>query len=269
MARLLNVALAQFRVTQSDPAANLSRAAARIEEAKSYGAEMVLFPEMWTTGFHWGWNREHAHEQEAVADEIAKLARRHAVWIAGSILLQNAEGKPANTFILFSPNGDRVAHYRKIHLFGMFQEQKTLAPGEGMVTYDWPWGKIGFSICYDLRFPELFRSYALAGVNLQILPAAFPQPRLEHWIVLLRARAIENQMYVLAVNQVGTERFEDESEATYFGASMIINPWGEVIAQGSETTQEILFARLDMDVVQDVRAKMPVFEDRRPDLYRL
>jgi predicted amidohydrolase len=261
-------ALAQIRVEQSSPGENLKKARSVLERARSANAQLICFPEMWTTGFHWKWNRQNAGTQNSAAIEIERLACEFQTWICGSILQENTEGQPANACILFSPEGIQVARYDKTHLFGPFQEQKNIAPGKCPVSFEAPWGKTGFSICYDVRFPELFRCYATNGATVQLLPAAFPAPRREHWLILLRARAIENQMYVIATNQVGPEIFDDGSETTYFGSSMIVDPLGNIIAQAAEDKEELLIADIDPDLPNLVRNKMNVLEDRRPEVYR-
>jgi predicted amidohydrolase len=125
------------------------------------------------------------------------------------------------------------------------------------------WGMVGLAICYDLRFPELFRAYALAGTHTVIIPAEWPNPRMAHWQTLLRARAIENQMFIIACNRVG-----QSGNTTFFGRSCIIDPWGETIVEAGEQAI-LLTADIDIDVVDTVRKKIPVFADRRPDLYEM
>ena len=127
--------------------------------------------------------------------------------------------------------------------------------------HELPWGCAGLAICYDLRFPELFRRYALEGARLMILPAAWPHPRRMHWRTLLRSRAIENQCFVAACNRVGTA-----DDVSFFGSSAVIDPWGETLIEGGET-EALLTVRIDLDTVEATRAKIPIFADRRPELY--
>ena len=165
--------------------------------------------------------------------------------------------------ILFNPRGESAGLYRKIHLFGVMDEDQYLAAGHHLTTAETPWGLTSLAICYDLRFPELFRSYALQGAQLVLLPAEWPHPRLVHWQTLLRARAIENQLYMIAVNRVGSDGKHD-----YFGRSAIIGPWGDTIIEGGE--QELLMtATIETEAVATIREKIPVFKDRRPELYQL
>ncbi|MBI5715176.1 MAG: carbon-nitrogen family hydrolase, partial [Chloroflexi bacterium] len=177
-------------------------------------------------------------------------------------ILEARNGKAYNTLTLFDSKGEQQAVYRKIHLFRLMQEEKWLAPGEESVLVDVNWGKTGLAICYDLRFVELFRKYALAGAKAIIIPAEWPARRTAHWQTLLRARAIENQMVVIAVNRVG------ESNGEIFGGrSAVIDPWGEAIVEGDDQ-QSLLHAEIDMGLVDEVRKRIPIFEDRREDVYR-
>jgi predicted amidohydrolase len=128
---------------------------------------------------------------------------------------------------------------------------------------------VGLSVCYDIRFPELFRAYALKGARMVLSPMAFPYPRLQHWKILARARAIENQMYLIGTNQVGSEGFGPEGIVTYFGDSSIIDPWGETVVEASETEEMLLTATIDLSRADQLRSKMRVLADRRPDLYEL
>jgi predicted amidohydrolase len=144
-----------------------------------------------------------------------------------------------------------------------------MTPGDCLTIAETPWGRIGLSICYDLRFPELFRTYALHGARAVLSPSAFPYPRISHWKVLVRARAIENQMYVIGVNQVGSEDFGADGSVTYFGDSCIIDPWGDKVVEAGETSEELLTASIDLDEADEIRHRMTILSDRRPDLYDL
>lgn len=265
----LTVSLAQMKVVPSRPEENLRRAEALIAEAAQRGSDLVCLPEMWTTGFAWSYLTEAALEHERVIGRVAALARRYRIWISGSLPALNDDGRVTNTSILFTAQGERAALYRKAHLFSLMHEDRHLAAGDRLACVDTPWGRIGLAICYDLRFPELFRTYALQGARLVLLPAAFPHPRLDHWQVLLRARAIENQMYLIGVNRVGTEAFGPDDRVDYFGDSSVIDPWGGTVAEAGGTGEEFLTATIDLDRVDEVRSRMTVLGDRRPELYRL
>jgi predicted amidohydrolase len=265
----LTISLVQMQVARCWPEENLRKGEAFIAEAARRGSNLVCFPEMWTTGFDWDANQQLAPQQEEVIARVAGLARRYHIWINGSMLVLNDEGRIANTSILFDDTGRQAGIYRKTHLFSLIHEDKYMAPGDALCTVDAPWGLTGLSICYDLRFPELYRTYALKGVKVQLAPSAFPHPRLPHWKVLVRARAIENQMFMIAVNQVGQEAFDGGNTVTYFGSSCIIDPWGETVVEAGEQEETLLTATIDTDKVDEVRSKMKVLRDRRPELYEL
>lgn len=259
----LTISLAQIDIELGDPAANLDKAAAWTAEAARRGSDVVVFPEMWTTGCDWSNIDRLAASQDEVIRAVAALAKKHHIWLNGSMLALDETGQPTNTSILFDPQGEQAGLYRKIHLFGVMDEDQYLAPGQSLATVETAWGQNGLAICYDLRFPEMFRSYALKGVNMVYLPAEWPHPRLAHWQTLLRARAIENQMYMVAVNRVGNDGTYD-----FFGHSAIIDPWGNTVVEAGET-EVLLTAAIDTETVTTVRQKIPVFRDRRPDLYQL
>ena len=251
------------------PEENLATAEALIAEAVGQGSDLICFPEMWTSGFDWSYLAEKAGEHEAVCERVAELARRYRIWINGSLPLLTADGRVANTSILFTSRGVRAGVYQKVHLFSLLHEDQHLAAGNALTVVETPWGKIGLSICYDIRFPELFRSYALQGVRLVLCPAAFPYPRLDHWQVLTRARAIETQMFLGAVNRVGSEDFGPDGVVRYFGTSLIIDPWGIKVLDAGETSEGLQTARINLAEVDELRKRMRVLDDRRPELYSL
>jgi predicted amidohydrolase len=259
----LTISLAQMDIALGDPAANLAKAAEWTAEAARRGSDLIIFPEMWTTGFDWPNIEKLALQQDEVLAKIAALAKAHRVWLNGSMLALDETGHPSNTSILFDPNGQPAGLYRKIHLFGLMEEDQYLAGGQHLTAVETPWGQNGLAICYDLRFAEMFRTYALSGVTMVYLPAEWPHPRLSHWCTLLRARAIENQMFMVGVNRVGSD-----SSSHFFGHSAIIDPWGNTVIEGGET-ELLLTATIETGMVAEVRAKIPVFKDRRPELYRL
>ena len=265
----LTVSLAQMNVLRAQPRENLAKGEALIAEAARRGSDVVCFPEMWTTGFDWESNARTARDHERIVEQVGRLAEKYGIWVTGSVLALNEEGKVSNACILFGPGGDRVGTYRKTHLFSLFHEDRHMAPGESSCLAETPWGPAGLAVCYDIRFPELFRTYALKGAKLVFCPAAFPYPRLEHWKILVRARAIENQMYLVAVNQVGSEDIGPRGSVTYFGTSMIVDPWGRTVVEAGETEEMLLTATFDPDLADEIRKNMRVLQDRRPDIYEL
>jgi omega-amidase len=262
------ISLAQMPIREGEPEANLATARAMAATAAERGSDLLLLPELWGSGYDLSRSDLHATPlDEGLFAEMAGMARAHGMWVGGSLLgyPESAAGgqqRPWNLFALYGPDGKRAAHYGKLHLFRLMHEEQWLAAGSSPTLVAGPWGQAGLAVCYDLRFPELFRHYALAGARLILLPSEWPHPRLQHWRTLLRARAIENQCFVAASNRAG----EDDSGTRFLGHSALLDPWGEAIVEGGEETG-LLTATIDLSQVDTVRAKIPVFEDRRVDLY--
>ena len=223
--------------------------------------EIVLLPELWSSSYDLENTVRICEENAELLIQLRQLASLKKVFLGGSLLEARA-GEVYNTFHLIDPSGDICADYQKIHLFRLLNEEKWMSPGSKFITIDFPWGRAGLAICYDLRFPELFRRYALMGCKMILLVAEWPLRRIQHWKILLQARAIENQLFIAAVNTVG-----QSGDYVYSGTSLIINPWGEVLAEGSLSQPDLVQASIDLSQVQRVRKSMPVFEDRRLDLY--
>lgn len=263
----LTVTLVQMDCALAEPAHNFERAAGFVAEAARRGSDLVVLPELWSTAYDLEHAADHASPLAQDADDpgafgdFARLARENGVWLVGS-LLESRDGRHYNTAALYSPAGELQADYSKIHLVPMLDEHLYLAGGEKRTLAETPWGKAGLAICYDLRFPELFRRYALDGARLMILPAEWPHPRRPHWQTLLRARAIENQCYVLACNRVGSSK-----GVSFFGSSAVIDPWGEALVEGGET-EALLTVTFDPAFVDTVRQRIPIFNDRREELYK-
>lgn len=259
----LTISLAQMDIALGQPQANLAKVRKWTAEARRRGSDVVLFPELWSTGYDLENVEQYATGlDEGLFAELATLARENAIYICGS-LLSAQDGRYHNTAPLFSPAGERLGHYSKIHLFRLMDEDKYLAAGRATPVFDLPWGRSAIAICYDLRFPELFRRYTLAGTRIVFLPAEWPYPRLEHWRTLLQARAIENQLFIAACNRVGKSQGE-----RFFGHSAIYDPWGRLVVEAGEG-EALLTASVDMALVEEVRRMIPVFADRRPELYRI
>ncbi|MGZ4949040.1 MAG: nitrilase-related carbon-nitrogen hydrolase [Halobacteriota archaeon] len=191
-------------------------------------------------------------------DVFTQVAREKGAYLVmGSMLESDGEGRIYNASLLIDARGEIIARYRKIHLFSYrSKEGRSLAPGTDVVVADTPFGNVGMSICYDLRFPELYRALVKKGAEIIVCPAAWPYPRLEHWIVLNRARAIEEQCYLISCNQVGAP----VPQFTFFGRSMITDPWGEVIATAGES-EGIIHAPIDTDVVRAIREEYRFLDD--------
>ena len=258
------ISLGQIDVKLGRPAENLAAAAVMAAQAAARRSDLLVLPELWSTGYDLENAGRHATAvDEGIFDQVRQLARDHRLHIAGSCLSKLGENQFGNTLVWFTPTGELLATYSKLHLFRLMQEEQYLTAGDTPCVVDTPLGRTGLAICYDLRFPELFRRYALDGAHLFILPSEWPHPRLAHWRTLLRARAVENQAFVIACNRVGTSK-----ETDFFGHSCIIDPWGEIVIEGGESVQ-LLTADIEPGIVNDIRAKIPIFEDRRPEHYRL
>ena len=246
---------------------NLNTAAALIAEAVADGAELVALPEYFPIMGRRDGDKIAAREVDGsgpIQDFLAETASKHGIWVIGGSmpLVASVEDKVLNTCLAFNPQGVRVARYDKIHLFGFqkgeerYNESATIEPGRQPVTFDAPFGRVGLSICYDLRFPELFR--ALGEIDLLVLPAAFTEVTgRAHWEILLRARAIENQCYVLAIGQGGVHENRRETH----GNSMLIDPWGDIVAQRDKGAG-VVIGELDHARIAEVRTSLPALTHR-------
>lgn len=260
--RNLTISLAQIDVQLGRPGENLAAMQAVVAEAASRGSDVVVLPELWSTGYDLANADRHATAlDQGMFAAMAAAARQHRVAVVGSCLARLGSERYGNSAAYFRPDGQLAAAYNKIHLFGLMDEDQYLWPGSSPESVTLEWGTAGLAICYDLRFPELFRAYALSGASLVFIPAEWPQPRLAHWRTLLRARAIENQLFIVACNRVG-----QSGDAQFFGHSTIVDPWGETVVEGGEE-QTLLTATIELDLVSQVRARMPVLADRRPQAY--
>ncbi len=262
MAELV-ISLGQMDVKLGRQDVNLAAVRRLAAEAARRGSDVLVLPELWATGYDLENAARYATGIEVgVFAETAALARKFNLHIIGSNLSALGEGRFGNTAVLHDPSGHVMGAYDKVHLFGLMAEDDYLTGGNGRALIETNWGKTGLAICYDLRFPELFRAYALDGAKIIFLPAEWPYPRLAHWRTLLRARAIENQLFIAACNRVG-----QTGETTFLGHSAIIGPWGETLIEADDA-ELLLTATIDLAKVDDVRAKMPVLADQKPAAYK-
>lgn len=258
----LTVAVGQMDVQVGAVARNMAEVKRLAAEAAARGAQLLVLPELWATGYDLVQAERYATGVEAgVFAEVAALARAHGLHILGSGLVRLASGGVGNTAVWHDDHGHIVATYSKLHLFRLMQEEQFLTAGDAPTLAETAFGKMGLSICYDLRFPELFRGYALAGARVVFVPAEWPQVRLAHWRTLLRARAIENQLFVVGCNRVGKT-----GETIFGGYSAVVDPWGETLMEG-DGEAGLFMATLDLEVVDEVRQRIPIFADRRPSAY--
>jgi predicted amidohydrolase len=268
----MRVAAVQLSSTP-EKARNLESAENLVRAAAAEGARLVVLPEMFNVLGDAETLRQGAEPLEGTTLTWAKaLARRAGIWlVAGSITERvEGQGKHFNTSCLLDPEGSLRAVYRKIHLFdcdvpgAALHESQTFSPGKDLVVAEAAGVRVGMSVCYDLRFLELFRILALRGARLVALASAFTERTgRDHWEVLVRARAIENQVYLVAANQVGATA----PGLRWYGRSMIVDPWGTVLAQAPDREAYII-GDLDFAAQDAVRAQLPSLRNRRPETYR-
>ncbi len=268
----IRVACVQM-TSRRDKAANLERAEAFVARAASTGADVVVLPEKWNLIGSAEDYRAAAEPLEGgtSSEAMSRWARTLGVTLVGGSITERREGreKLSNTSCVFDPQGELVAVYRKIHLFDVevgghvYRESEAEEPGtEPVVARAEDWC-LGLTVCYDVRFPELYRILALEGAELVTVPAHFTTPTgRDHWHVLLRARAIENQYYAAAAGQVG----ETIPGRPAYGRSLIVDPWGTVLAQAPDE-ETVIVAELDRTRLRDIRAKLPSLANRRADAY--
>jgi nitrilase len=247
---------------------NLATARRLVGEAAAKGADLVALPEYWPImGMSDSDKVAHAEQQGSgpIQDCMAELAREHGIWLIGGTLplVSKEDGKVLNSTLVYDPQGREISRYDKIHLFGFnkgsesYDEARTIVPGETVGSFEAPFGRVGLSVCYDLRFPELYR--AMGECALIVVPAAFTHTTgLAHWEVLLRARAIENQCYVLASAQGGLHA----NGRRTFGHSMLIDPWGGVKAVLHEG-EGVISGELDPAFLASVRESLPALRHRK------
>lgn len=260
--------------TQSDKRANVAKASQFIKEAADKGAKLVALPEYFNC---MGENTGEGGNAESIpgytSERLSRLAADLGVWIhCGSIAEENPDGgNPFNTTILMDDTGKIRCRYRKLHMFDVdlpngvaVRESETKSPGNEIVTFDGELGHFGFSICYDIRFPEIYRVMAERGAEIFFTPSNFTlNTGKDHWESILRCRAIENTCYVVAPAQIGKK-----SKFDAFGKSMVVDPWGTVIAKAKDK-EGIVLAEIDMAYLREVRGQVPSLKNRRTDLYTI
>ncbi|NGM67610.1 carbon-nitrogen family hydrolase [Natronolimnobius sp. AArcel1] len=270
----LTLGAAQLQIDPGAVTANLERALEAIEQAASRGVDLIALPELFTVGY-FAFDQYDASAEPLEGETLTRLqnaADEHNVAVlAGTVVedLAATEGVPtpaetglANTAVLFDSAGKRQLVYRKHHLFGYDSaESDLLVPGERLETATIGGLTVGVTTCYDLRFPELYRRLVDAGVELILVPSAWPYPRIEHWETLSRARAIENQCYVATINGAGTFP-TDSGETTLLGRSSVIDPWGVTLASSGDDPA-LVTAEIDRETVTAVREEFPALRDRR------
>ncbi len=268
-----NLAVCQMKVTK-DKKENLNRAETMISEASQRGSDMAVLPEMFNCPYENSCFPQYAEEGEhgETFKFISDLAKQNHIYIVAGSIPERDDGQIYNTSFVFDSNGNFIAKHRKMHLFDIeiqgeitFRESDTLSAGNTITVAEAGYCKIGLAICYDIRFPEMMRLMALQGAGLLVLPAAFNTVTgPDHWELLMRTRAVDNQIYVAAASPA---RNENASYKAY-GHSMIVDPWGNVLSKaGAE--EEIIISKIDLTIVDRVRKKLPLYKHRRTDVYNI
>lgn len=260
----MRLSLVQLDIALGNPQKNLIKVQNMVRQAMQENPDVIVLPEMWNTGFF-------PVNVKAIADNngvltkslLSSLAKELHVNIIGGSVANLENDTLVNTNYVFNREGVLISQYNKIHLFSPSGEHKIFSPGTKISLFEIDGVKAAVIICYDLRFTELVRTLALEGIELLFIPAEWPHPRLEHWQTLIKARAIENQMFVAAVNGVGVA-----NSLKFCGNSMIADPWGQVLCLADES-EVIISQDIDLDVIKDIRERINIFRDRRPTLYKV
>ena len=257
------IALAQFHIQTGQPETNLTQARLLAAQAQEAGADILLLPELWLNGCDLGRAEEWAAPLgEGGFARMADLASEFDLHLAGSTLERHGSGV-SNTAALYAPDGALLGSYRKVHLFNLMHEDHYLVAGNHATLCPTPWGPVGLAICYDIRFPELFRAMAVAGAVIILIPAQWATRRIEAWLLLVRARAVENELFIAACN-----RTDSTGEGIFPGGSRIVDPWGNVLAKGGDQ-EGLVVAQADLREVHRARRYLTVLSDRRPEAYRV
>jgi len=260
----MKIAMAQVRSVVGEVTDNTQRILRNIRAAADLGSDLVVFPEMSDTGYDMPTILKTASSWKGgVYDEIAGVAAERK--IAVIVGLSERVGEDIyNSVAVIGPDGKLIAKYRKIHLITTEPvcEQNYLKPGDEFILCKIQDFTVGLMTCYDIRFPEMARRLALSGADLLVVPAAWPMVRLEHWKTILACRAIENQVYVAAVNRVG-----QDSSLQFCGASRLLDPYGITLASASEIDETLFTGELSKERIADIRDRLKIYRDRREDLY--
>lgn len=252
----------QLQVAFGDVEKNFSRVEELIREAANKGAEIVILPEMWNTSYA-------LEKLEGLADVdgertkafLSQLAKELNIHIVGGSVATKKGDQFYNTMLVYNNEGELVGEYDKAHLFRLMDEHLHLSSGNTQNNFKLGDLDAAGVICYDIRFPEWLRLHALNGAKVLFVSAQWPTARIDHWKTLLQARAIENQCFVVAVNRIS------RNKDNFNGQSMVIEPWGEILWTGGED-EELAIVDVDFSKVDEVRTRIPVYDDRRPELYQ-
>lgn len=256
----LRVALVQLAVEDGHPDRNMDRALGLIGEAPP--AHVYLLPELWTTGYaHDCWERTADRHTPRAVETLAECAADRGAWIGGSLVTRNEAGRLVNRFWMLAPDGEDAAAYDKGHLFGPMGEEERLEAGERRIRIPIGRWTVALSLCYDLRFPEMYRLDAVDGAELFLVPSEWPSERKDLLTLFARSRAAENQSYLALCNRVGPGRDGTQFE----GGSMLVGPGGDVLARAGPD-ETVIVGTAERDRVREIRERIPVLDRRRPGL---
>ncbi len=249
---VITVACLQMNIEWDNEILNIEKAIKALDELGRKQINVICFPELFTTGFNYSYikDRDNSINNE-ILNKLSEKARERGSYIIAGSLPEKDKDKIYNTLFVLDPTGKCVESYRKIHLFPLMDEDEFFSPGEKIVVFNTPWTRIGVAICYDLRFPDLFQSMALGGAEMIFVPAQFPSARIGHWDTLLKARAIENQVFMVGVNRIG-----NDPAGVFSGHTSIFHPIGDLVAAGGEHEGWIA-GSIDLKEVNRVRRELP------------
>lgn len=257
----MQIVACQLDIAWEDKAASHERVRAMLAETAIEPGAFVVLPEMFATGFSMHVSTIAEAPGGPTHEFLSGLARQYQACVLGGLVTRGADGRGRNEAVAFGPEGKELARYCKMQPFSFAGETKHYESGAGITTFRWQDFTVSPMVCYDLRFPELFRIAVRAGAQLMVVVANWPQPRESHWLALLRARAIENQCYVAGVNRAGSD-----PHVLYGGRSLIVGPRGETVAE-AEADPQVLVAKIDLAPLVEYRRQFPALADMRAELF--
>lgn len=256
----MKIALLQLAVLEKNKAANVAKGLEMARQA-ARSHDVIVLPEVWTTGYSLGHLKADSEElDQGVIPELQAIAKENSCSIIAGSVPMRRDGVVYNTSVAINKSGAIVNLYDKVHLFGLFREERFFAPGNNFGVFDLDGVCCGSTICYDLRFPELFRHQALAGAKIIFCPAEWPEARGDIWYLLAQARAAENHIFVVAVNCAGSFK-----RAPFYGHSMVVAPSGKILAEGG-MDEEVISCTIDLDDIGKVRERLNALADVRKEL---
>jgi len=260
----------QIQPEIGDKKANLDKVQNLIEENAWFKPDLIVLPEVFTSGVDHRTLHKCAETipEGETTEFFSKIAKKYETNIVAGSIIEKIEGETPqykNTSVVFDRKGEIIGKYQKIHMFDYYgsNESDYVSSGDKAVVVQTDIGKIGLSICYDLRFPELYRALTYAGAEIITCVAAWPYPRLDHWLTLNKARAVENTTYIVAVNQCGRVNPKRQN----LGMSMLVNPWGDVVASAGGD-EGVFLGEIDFDYLRKIREEFPVLNDRNLEAYK-